>query len=185
MEERRRRRAVYHSLIRRESRREGDQIANAIGIILEREQKAEEQRRLRRLQVYKHVLLLAAVFVLFGIHAGNYMMNTFANTFPFPPYYGGNSLEAGQKTELESEEKAGLEKAILTDEDGRGRVSAPKPCYASIQVENGDSLWSIASRYAHKSPMDIQGYVDELKRINQLNGDTIHAGHYLMIVYYQ
>lgn len=59
------------------------------------------------------------------------------------------------------------------------------PCYASIRIENGDSLWSIAARYAKSSPMDVGEYVQELKRMNQLTDDTIHAGHYLTVVYYQ
>lgn len=59
------------------------------------------------------------------------------------------------------------------------------PYYTSIQVEEGDSLWSIASRYSAKSPMDTQEYISELKRMNQLTSDTIHAGHYLTVVYYK
>ncbi len=60
-----------------------------------------------------------------------------------------------------------------------------KPYYTSIRVEEGDSLWSIASRYFAESPMDIREYIYELKRINQLTDDTIHTGHYLMVVYYK
>lgn len=60
-----------------------------------------------------------------------------------------------------------------------------EPCYTSIRIENGDSLWSIAARYAESSPMDVREYVQELKRMNQLTDDTIHAGHYLTVVYYQ
>lgn len=60
-----------------------------------------------------------------------------------------------------------------------------EPRYTSIRIENGDSLWSIAARYAESSPMDVREYVQELKRMNQLTDDTIHAGHYLTVVYYQ
>lgn len=71
---------------------------------------------------------------------------------------------------------------VLADEN----VSpALKPYYVSIRVEEGDSLWSIASRYAPKSPMDIREYIHTLKQINQLRDDTIHTGHYLMVVYYR
>lgn len=59
------------------------------------------------------------------------------------------------------------------------------PYYTSIRIEEGDSLWSIASRYSAKSPMDMQEYISELKRMNQLTSDTIHAGHYLTVVYYK
>ena len=60
-----------------------------------------------------------------------------------------------------------------------------QPYYASILIENGDSLWSIASRYASMTHMDVREYVEELKRINRLTTDRIHAGHYLMVVYYK
>lgn len=60
-----------------------------------------------------------------------------------------------------------------------------EPCYVSIKIEKGDSLWSIASRYYEKSHMNIPEYVEELKKMNQLNTDLIHAGHYLVVVYYQ
>lgn len=59
------------------------------------------------------------------------------------------------------------------------------PYYTSISVEKGDSLWSIASRYSAESPMDVQTYVSEIKRINHLTGDTIHAGDDITIVYYK
>lgn len=59
------------------------------------------------------------------------------------------------------------------------------PYYTSIRIEEGDSLWSIASRYSQKSPMNIGEYISELKRMNQLTSDTIHAGHYLTVVYYK
>lgn len=59
-----------------------------------------------------------------------------------------------------------------------------EPRYTSIRIEEGDSLWSIADRYAASSPMNTSEYVQELKRMNRLTDDTIHAGHYLTVVYY-
>lgn len=57
--------------------------------------------------------------------------------------------------------------------------------YTSIEIQPGDSLWSIASRYADDSPFTTERYVNELRKMNQLKSDTIHAGHYLMIVRYK
>lgn len=160
----------------REYRREdeGHKLANAITIILAREQKAEEQRHLRRLQVYKNICLLIAAVVIIGIHTGNDVRHAFANTFQISVdrMKENRIVQEADKTDREAEERGDI-------------ASRPGPRYTSIQVENGDSLWSIASRYANKSPMDIRRYVEELKRINQLTGDTIHAGNYLMVVYYQ
>lgn len=56
--------------------------------------------------------------------------------------------------------------------------------YASIQIKEGDSLWSIAAEYAPSCAMDKETYVKELKAINKLHKDIIHAGQYLTIFYY-
>ncbi len=55
--------------------------------------------------------------------------------------------------------------------------------YKSIVIEEGDSLWSIAERYNHDS-LNHQDYVKELKELNALTSETIHAGQYLLIAYY-
>ncbi len=57
--------------------------------------------------------------------------------------------------------------------------------YTCIRIEPGDSLWSIASRYSAGSPMDTRTYVSELMRMNRLADETIHAGNYLTVVYYE
>jgi hypothetical protein len=60
------------------------------------------------------------------------------------------------------------------------------PFYTSIYVEQGESLWTIASRYSGESPLDITEYVDELKHINRLGeNESIHPGDDLTIVYYK
>ncbi len=58
------------------------------------------------------------------------------------------------------------------------------PYYKSIQIEEGDSLWKIAQKYKNQSGMSTVQYVNELKNINRLKDDTIHAGHYLTVVYF-
>ncbi len=55
--------------------------------------------------------------------------------------------------------------------------------YTSVLVRSGDTLWDIASRYCGDSGR-IREYMKELKQINHLSGDAIHAGRYLTVVYY-
>ena len=55
--------------------------------------------------------------------------------------------------------------------------------YTSIIIEEGDSLWSIANEYNHNT-VDIHDYVKELKELNGLTSETIHAGQHLLIAYY-
>lgn len=55
--------------------------------------------------------------------------------------------------------------------------------FISIEVQTGDTLTSIASAYAI-STSQYNDYISEVKQINNLKDDTIHAGCYLMIPVY-
>ena len=57
--------------------------------------------------------------------------------------------------------------------------------YTGIQIEEGDSLWSIAEEYISDEYDSIQEYIKELKRVNQLEYDTIYSGQYLIVSYYK
>ena len=57
--------------------------------------------------------------------------------------------------------------------------------YTSICIQPGDSLWSIAEQYADGHYSSIQEYIDEVRFINELPSDTIHAYAYLVIPYYK
>lgn len=58
----------------------------------------------------------------------------------------------------------------------------PTKFYTSIQIENGDTLWSIAEE--HKPAyITVSDYIDDLMSINNLTNDDIHAGNYLTIYY--
>ena len=55
--------------------------------------------------------------------------------------------------------------------------------YTSIRIEEGDSLWSIAS--AHADGFESrQAFMQEVIRINHLLDSDIHKGDYLIIPYY-
>ncbi len=56
--------------------------------------------------------------------------------------------------------------------------------YTSIEIRPGDSLWSIASEHMTEEYESIQDYVSEIKSINGLGSDEIHAGRFLLIPYY-
>ena len=53
--------------------------------------------------------------------------------------------------------------------------------FQSIEIESGTTLTSIAQEY---SISDYDNYIEEVKKINNLHDDTIHAGCYLMIPVY-
>lgn len=56
--------------------------------------------------------------------------------------------------------------------------------YTSIQLEPGDNLWNIASRYSQGSGYTVSEYVEELKRMNGLKDGHVHSGEYLTVVYF-
>lgn len=74
---------------------------------------------------------------------------------------------------------------ILAEATGRTQkdVTASK-FYTSICLEEGDTLWSIAERYADSDIISCSDYVKELMAMNGLSSDKIHAGKYLAIFYY-
>ena len=56
--------------------------------------------------------------------------------------------------------------------------------YTTIEVEKGDTLWSIAKTYYHPSGMSVREYVYELKLINGMVSDEIRAGNMISVEYY-
>ena len=46
-------------------------------------------------------------------------------------------------------------------------------------------LWELANQYKDGSSMSTHEYVDQLRQMNSLKKDTIHAGQYLTVVYYK
>ena len=56
--------------------------------------------------------------------------------------------------------------------------------YTDIEVQKGDTLWSIAKTYNKNSGMEIRDYIDTVKQMNQMVSDHIEAGDSLTIVYF-
>lgn len=57
-------------------------------------------------------------------------------------------------------------------------------CYRYIEVEAGDSLWSIAEEYMSEEYDSIDEYIAEVKQINNITSDKIYRGATLVIPYY-
>ena len=55
--------------------------------------------------------------------------------------------------------------------------------YESIQIHNGDTLWSLAKEY-NTSELSIDDYVKDIKELNNLSSDYINDGNYLVIPVY-
>ena len=57
--------------------------------------------------------------------------------------------------------------------------------YTSIVIEGGDSLWSIAEEYRSDAYTSTREYIEDLKQLNGLTSETIHAGQHLIVTYYE
>lgn len=55
--------------------------------------------------------------------------------------------------------------------------------YTCIQIQPGDTLWSIAEVYTEGTDITVEDYVKQLKQMNQIGEDTIHVGNYLTVMY--
>ena len=52
--------------------------------------------------------------------------------------------------------------------------------YMNIQVNKDDTLWSIADRY-NNGTENITSYINYLKHLNDIDGDTIYAGDTILL----
>lgn len=58
--------------------------------------------------------------------------------------------------------------------------------YKSIQISDGDSLWSIAERYMGSEYDSVADYIDELVEMNHISAaelDSLQEGDYLVVAY--
>lgn len=55
----------------------------------------------------------------------------------------------------------------------------------SVQVEKNSSLWDYAEQYYTEEYESMDAMIREIKQTNGLSSDTIHAGSYLLIPYYE
>lgn len=57
--------------------------------------------------------------------------------------------------------------------------------YKSVEIMPGDTLWAIAEEYSDtENYVSTAEYIEEVKRMNSLKGNTIQAGSYLIVPYY-
>lgn len=56
--------------------------------------------------------------------------------------------------------------------------------FTSIKLEEGDTLWSIATEYKTNEYKNITEYIREIKRCNGIDSDTINEGQYIIVPYY-
>jgi LysM repeat protein len=55
---------------------------------------------------------------------------------------------------------------------------------SSIQIEEGDTLWSIAKEHYSEEFSSLTSFISEIKRMNGLTSDTVYAGSYILVPQY-
>ncbi len=74
----------------------------------------------------------------------------------------------------------------LTTTSANADTKAPRQkYYKEYQIEKGDTLWSIAEEEMGPGWSDIREYVYEVEVLNGIEGDSLTAGYYLQLPYYE
>lgn len=56
--------------------------------------------------------------------------------------------------------------------------------FVCVNINDGDTLWSIADTYISEEYYSVDEYVDEIKQLNHLTDDKIYSGATLVVPYY-
>ena len=57
--------------------------------------------------------------------------------------------------------------------------------YTSIEVEEGDTLWSISEEYMTSEYNDRNEYMNEVRQMNHITGSEIRSGSIILVPYYK
>lgn len=56
--------------------------------------------------------------------------------------------------------------------------------FTSVEIEEGDTLWSISEEYMTPEYKSRDEFIDEVREMNHITGSMIQAGERLLIPYY-
>lgn len=65
-----------------------------------------------------------------------------------------------------------------------GNDSSHQKYYTSVEIQEGDSLWSIARKNMTEEYSSEQEYIDEVKEMNHLTTNQITKGRHIVIPHY-
>ena len=75
---------------------------------------------------------------------------------------------------------------ILTNTEKCIAGSNEDKYFTNVTVEEGDTLWELASEYMDEDHYDsIYEYMDELKHMNNMTSENLYAGQNLVVTYYK
>ena len=73
----------------------------------------------------------------------------------------------------------------ITSQAQEERAEVTYKYFKSLEIEQGDTLWSIAQEYIDYTYYDgVQDYIDEVLDINNMQNDTVKVGQCIIIPYF-
>ncbi len=72
-------------------------------------------------------------------------------------------------------------KAVSPEEVSAG---VQQKYYMSYEVQDGDTLWDLAGEYNDFSVQDSSSYIEEVRSMNHITGESIHAGEFIVLPYF-
>ncbi len=73
---------------------------------------------------------------------------------------------------------------FLTQYASAGESINRHKTFTSVEIQSGDTLWSIATAFYTDDYKNISAYIDEIMKTNKLADENITAGAYLIVPYY-
>lgn len=72
---------------------------------------------------------------------------------------------------------------VFANSKGTAATDRTAETFCSVYIEEGDSLWSMASQYAPEG-MDVSEYIQKVRQINHLKTNRIMAGESIILPIY-
>lgn len=72
---------------------------------------------------------------------------------------------------------------IITFANGENEKELVKS-YTSVEIQAGDSLWSIAENYTSDFKINIEDYINDIISTNNLTSKEVHAGQFIIVPEY-
>lgn len=73
----------------------------------------------------------------------------------------------------------------MSEVEARDYSANTEKYYTAVEVESGDTLWSIADEYMTAEYDDRDEYMSEVREMNNLTGSVIKAGTTIMVPYFK
>lgn len=118
--------------------------------------------RKRRKSAWKKVMISFLLFTLVSGFTG----------------YSSGLLSAAHDVDTVNTE---IDKKAMPETATLEKTEVPQRKYKTIEIQQGDTLWSIAETYMPEDCESVEAYIAELRKLNSLKSDELYSSRYLMV----